>query len=372
MNSSTSWFSNALSFSNARILSPVPCTFNLFHIGFTNNISYSLGINNSSTHCGKLFICLSPLIISNPSNSCIIFCFFGHKDFINILSKFCFIYFFFFNPCFMLNICNPSNSCIWFRSFGLGIIDVTLISSIFWIIKSSLSFSLWIIYSSFNSEYFLDKIEIDCKCWHILLYILFFDIILKAFISWISRTPSESDTDSFPALFKSDFELRLIDSIWISFIGEGIIISFQVLLSKVLPCLSLRLVTKLFNSWSFSKSKVFNLFISSSYSSKIIVFCDILLLLFPSEIQLRLSTVEQKLSSFQIFLIIFFTSDLDISLKGVTLFLLLLSEELFGLRKISIFLVSIKYLLLSEGEEDKLPGYWGFVCISVFLVIVWI
>ena len=50
----------------------------------------------------------------------------------------------------------------------------------------------------------------------------------------------------------------------------------------------------------------------------------ILLLFFPLEIQLKLSTVEQKLSSFQIFFIIFLTSFFDISLKDIKLLRLLL------------------------------------------------
>ena len=93
--------------------------------------------------------------------------------------------------------------------------------------------------------------------------------------------------------------------------------------------------------------------IFSSYCSNIIelfeLFCDKLFISFLSEIIDKLSTVEQKLSSVQIFLIIPFISLRDNSLKDETLYLFL------GFRNISTFFVSTKYLLLTEGEVDKLP-----------------
>ena len=208
LNSSTSWFSNAISFSNAKIFNPDPWTFNEFHFGLTNNISYSLGINKSSTHWGNIFICFRCFSISKPSNSCIILrlSFLRIKDLTNILSNFCIInLFLFFNLFFILNICNPSNSWILFLFFGRVIIDVILISSIFWITEGSLIFS--IIYSSLNSDFFLHKILIDCKCWQIFLYFFFVDIIAKAFISCISKTPSLSEIDSRIISFFSDFSV---------------------------------------------------------------------------------------------------------------------------------------------------------------------
>ena len=178
-NSSISWFSKPISLVIAKRLSPEPWICSEFQVGFTSNISYSLWISNSSTHWG---VCgsFSALTISNPSSSWIILCTSFFIDLINIWSIF---WDTFLGILFIFIISRPSNSCIWF--LGLLTIEVIFISSIFWKIKGS------------SSSFFLERIIKDCKCWQIFLGLTLFDMILKAFISWISKTASESDIVSW-------------------------------------------------------------------------------------------------------------------------------------------------------------------------------
>ena len=160
-NSSISWFSNFISLGIDKRLIPEPWICKLFQEGLTSNISYSLGISNSSTHWGELGS-FSDFNISKPSNSWIII-----------------LYSFFIWGFFILIISKPSNSCIEFLC--LFIIEVMFISSIFWKINWS------------SSSFFLERIIKDCKCWQIFFGFFIFDIILKEFISWISKTASESE-----------------------------------------------------------------------------------------------------------------------------------------------------------------------------------
>ena len=163
-------------------------------------------------------------------------------------------------------ISNPSNSCIWFLGFALRFNEVILKCSVFCDIKGSFSLGIisisyffsfvvsFIEYSSLFSSIFFDKIIIDCNCWGLYFCFTLLDIIVNEFISCISKIASGSDIlswfiDSSVLIFWDHFSMPLIFwfpiicipsiycilwgnsflicSINISFIGEGILTSFQ-------------------------------------------------------------------------------------------------------------------------------------------------